>query len=198
VNIILGSSSSGRAKVLKKMGYAFEVFPANIDEKAIRHENPEKLVKKIAHAKATQILERFKELESLERHRKERALLITSDQVVLFNGIVREKPRDLEEARFFVTNYSEKSAESITAVVITDIFSGARVWNVDKVVIQFDRLPKVIVNHYVQGSNSLQCAGGIEIENKILKLYIDKIEDDQINSVIGLPSKLTQSLLDVF
>ena len=73
MKIILGSQSKGRRHVLESMGYEFGVMSSNIDEKAIRFNDPQKLTIALAHAKADALLPRI----------QEPALLITSDQVVL-------------------------------------------------------------------------------------------------------------------
>lgn len=52
MKIILGSQSRSRRKVLEKLGYEFEVMPADIDEKAIRFDDPTKLTLVLARAKA--------------------------------------------------------------------------------------------------------------------------------------------------
>ena len=44
LRIILGSASPARKKILQEMGYEFDVLPAGIDEKAIRSDDPRKLV----------------------------------------------------------------------------------------------------------------------------------------------------------
>ncbi|KAF7139575.1 hypothetical protein RHSIM_Rhsim07G0240500 [Rhododendron simsii] len=49
--IILGSSSVHRQKVLAEMGYDFTIMTADIDEKSIRRNTPEEMVMAIAEAK---------------------------------------------------------------------------------------------------------------------------------------------------
>src|SRR5262245_54982209 len=89
--IILGSQSQGRRPLLSAMGYAFAVMPAHIDERAIRADDPGVLTLALAHAKADALLPQI----------REPALLITSDQVVVWQGTIREKPAHAEEARAF-------------------------------------------------------------------------------------------------
>ena len=59
--IILGSESTGRAKVLREMGYEFTVMPANFDAKTIRWTDPEVLTLALAKAKAKALLPRITE-----------------------------------------------------------------------------------------------------------------------------------------
>uniref|UniRef100_A0A2P2KVP8 Maf-like protein DDB_G0281937 n=1 Tax=Rhizophora mucronata TaxID=61149 RepID=A0A2P2KVP8_RHIMU len=51
MQLILGSSSKARQKILAEMGYEFTVMTADIDEKCIRKEKPEELVMALAEAK---------------------------------------------------------------------------------------------------------------------------------------------------
>ena len=87
MKIILGSQSKGRKKMLEEMGYEFEVMSADIDEKAIRFENPKELTLALARVKA----------EAIKPKIYGSALLVTSDQVVTWNGQIREKPENTEQ-----------------------------------------------------------------------------------------------------
>ena len=40
MKIVLGSASKQRRTILERKGWSFEVMPADIDEKAIRHGDP--------------------------------------------------------------------------------------------------------------------------------------------------------------
>jgi septum formation protein len=87
MHIILGSQSQGRRELLAAMGYAFAVMPAHIDERAIRSEDSGALTLALAHAKADALLPQI----------HEPALLITADQVVVWQGTIREKPQHAEK-----------------------------------------------------------------------------------------------------
>ena len=91
MKIILGSKSKGRKRMLEEMGIEFEVMVADINEKAIRFDDPKELVLALARAKA----------EVLKQKIPEPTILITSDQVVVWEGKIREKPENEKEARFF-------------------------------------------------------------------------------------------------
>lgn len=117
MKIILGSQSKGRQDVLKRMGYDFEAMSANIDEKSIRHFNPADLVLLIAQAKTLALLPKI----------KEPAILITADQVVLFNGEIREKPIDKKQAYEFLKSSHLHPIETIGAVVVTNTKTGKSV-----------------------------------------------------------------------
>ena len=98
MKIILGSQSENRRQVLKDAGYEFAVMASNIDEKAIRHEDLYELLLRLSRAKAEELLPKI----------KESAMLITADQVIVWNCELREKPRDLKEARHYLETFSRK------------------------------------------------------------------------------------------
>ena len=84
----------------RELGFDFDVMIPDIDEKTIRLDNPRELVMAIAHAKTDALLAKI----------KEPTILIVSDQVVLYEGEVREKPIDELEAREFVRSYGHNPA----------------------------------------------------------------------------------------
>jgi len=84
--IILGSSSKWRKEVLTKMGYQFTTMSPDIDEKSIRHSDPKPMTLMISRAKADALFSKV----------TEPSILITSDQVIVWNGQVREKPANEE------------------------------------------------------------------------------------------------------
>ncbi|KAF0910371.1 hypothetical protein E2562_001543 [Oryza meyeriana var. granulata] len=103
--IVLGSSSPARREILADMGYEFTVMSPDIDERAIRREKPEELVKALAEAKAEAIKMKLHGDDSA-RARPQPTILITSDQVMVSKGMIRERPKSQEEAREFIKGIS--------------------------------------------------------------------------------------------
>ena len=137
--IILGSASLGRKKVLEDLGYKFDVLISDIDERAIRDSNPKKLTSKLANAKALVLLEKI----------KFPALLVTADQVVYWNGIIREKPQSPQEARDFLNSYEKFPAETVNTVVVTDTETGRKVEASDSAKIYFKKIPNQIIEKLI-------------------------------------------------
>jgi len=121
MKIILGSSSAGRKLIMneltEELGVTFEIMSPDIEEKIIRLENPNELVMAIANAKADALIPEI----------KEPAILICSDQVVLYKNKIREKPIDEKEAREFLQSYANVHPETIGAVVVVNTETGKRV-----------------------------------------------------------------------
>jgi septum formation protein len=117
--LVLGSSSANRQNVLTRLNWTYKVMIPDIDEKAIRNDNPYLLPTLIAKAKATAIFERLNNEKCLDSF-----ILLTADQIVLFGDQIREKPVDEEEAIKFLTSYSNRSVSTLSAVCATHFPSG--------------------------------------------------------------------------
>ena len=184
MKIILGSQSEGRKQMMGEMGYEFEVMAANIDEKAIRHKNPRELVLALANAKADALLPRI----------KEPSILITADQVVVRRDEMREKPKDEEEATYFLKTYHEAPAECVNGIAVTNTATGKRITAVDVSKVFFRKMPEEAVGQFVKQEYIYQRAGGFAIQDPLLEPYIEKIEGT-IDSIIGLPKELTKQMI---
>lgn len=170
--------------MLERMGYQFDIMPSDIDEKSIRHDDPKILTMTLAHAKADALLPRI----------MEPSILITSDQVVLWNGTVREKPLNAGEARAFLKSYAQFPAETVTAVVTVNTSTRKRFEGLDTAKVWFRDIPNNIIDQVIADGFVFRQAGGFSIEHPFLKSYIERIEGE-IESVIGLPKDLTERLI---
>ncbi|XP_072151704.1 uncharacterized protein [Setaria viridis] len=129
--LILGSSSVARKHILEEMGLEFQVMTADIDEKSIRREDPDDLVMVLAEAKADAIMSRLN-IADYQKEDNQPTLLITSDIVVVHEGIIREKPTTKEEARQFLKGYSGGHVSTVGSVVVTNLTTGKRLGSLDK------------------------------------------------------------------
>ncbi|XP_012071863.1 7-methyl-GTP pyrophosphatase isoform X8 [Jatropha curcas] len=190
--IILGSSSIARRKILAEMGYEFTVTTADIDEKCIRKEKPEELVMALAEAKAEAILQRL----SVHDYIKDAvpALLITCDQVVVYEGSIREKPSSEEEARQFLKGYSGGHAATVSSVLVTNLKTGFRKVEWDRVEIYFHEIPDEVIEKLIEEGLVLRVAGGLIIEHPLILPYVKEVVGTT-DSVMGLPKALTEKLM---
>lgn len=185
MKIILGSQSAGRKKVLQEMGYEFEVMPANIDEKVIRFEDPVKLTRELAKAKS----------EALKHKITEPTILITSDQVVVYDGKIREKPESEGEAREFLNSYNVAPAETITSVVVINTDNGKRAIGTDIAKINFTTFSEEDIKNLIGRGDLFNYAGGFSTYGEIWSEHVKNIEGE-MESIIGLPKALTQKLIE--
>ena len=192
--VILGSSSQWRRKVLLSAGCrVVDAIDPNIDERAIRDSDPEKLVVSISHAKADAILSKMNS-SSVSSFTPE-TYLICTDQVAVCEGKIREKPESESEAREFIRSYSEegKPVNTCSGVVVVHAASGKResgtYWNS----IQYGRIPEAVVDEIVKGSVVYTCCGGFSVDCPIMGKWVESIEGS-VDGVMGMPLALLEDL----
>ena len=184
MKLILGSQSIGRKEVLTAAGYDFEIMVADIDEKVIRDDNYELLPLLIAREKTKALLSKI----------QEDAVLITSDQVVVCNGELREKPVDQNEARTWLRSYAFYPSRAITSVIVANTITGKQVEGVDIVDVIFDKIPDEVIEKLIAQGRILKTAGACIAEDPLLNPHIRELHGD-LDSITGLPMRLTKELL---
>ncbi|KAG8369609.1 hypothetical protein BUALT_Bualt14G0031500 [Buddleja alternifolia] len=168
--IILGSSSMARREILAEMGYEFTIMTADVDEK----EKPEDLVMALAEAKADAIMMRLKGSAELEEKLLP-TLLITADTVVVYEGIIREKPSSKEEARQFIRDYSGGSAGVVGSVLVTNLVTGIRKGGWESAEVYFLDVPDEVVDSLIEDGIILNVAGGLMLEHLLTLPLIDTV-----------------------
>ncbi|KAM5564901.1 hypothetical protein ABKV19_019109 [Rosa sericea] len=191
--IILGSSSNARRKILAEMGYEFTLMTADIDEKSIRKEKPEELVMVLAQAKADAIISKIQTTHSKEKD-AEPTIVIAADTVVVYEGVVREKPSSKEEARQFLKDYSGGHAATVGSVLVTNLKTGFSKGEWDRVEIYFHEIPDEAIEKLIEEGTVLKVAGGLIIEHPLILPFVKEVVGTT-DSVMGLPKDITERLL---
>ncbi|KAF5445112.1 hypothetical protein F2P56_034189 [Juglans regia] len=191
--IILGSSSIARRTILAEMGYEFTIMTADIDEKCIRKDKPEDLVMALAEAKADAIISKLQIINHQEKD-VEQTILIAADTVVVYEGVVREKPSSKEEARQYLKDYSGSHAATVGSVLVTNLKTGFRKGEWDRVEIYFHEIPDEIIEKLIEEGIVLNVAGGLIIEHPLILPFVKQVVGTT-DSVMGLPKALTDKLL---
>jgi septum formation protein len=213
VPVVLGSKSFTRKAILGEMGLPYRVVVADIDERAIRMDTPEALVSALANAKADAIVARIRDGtvsvsvdgggdvfdprvdDGSSNDSLSACLLITCDQVVVYDGAIREKPRDASEARRFITSYGEKPVSTVGAVAVTDLVTGERFGPlVDRATVRFDPIPTHVVDFLIDEGTCLHCAGGLMVEHpKMVALAAET--EGSADALMGLSKATVGALL---
>lgn len=184
MKIILGSESIWRRQIMRQIVPDFEVMVSGIDEKQYRHSSPQAMTMMLARAKS----------EALRPLIKEPAVLITSDQVVVCNGVIREKPVDADQARRFLRSYRAYSAVCVTSVMAYNTETGCNPAVTDRATVWFKDLTDEAIEHFIAEKIIFSCAGGFAAGHPSFEPYMERIEGT-IESVMGLPKELTHSLI---
>lgn len=184
MTIILGSSSPSRKVVLESMGFTFTIISPGIDERAIRRDNPRELVTAIAQAKMDAVLAQV----------EGDVLVICSDQVMVVDGKVREKPTSKEEAYAFISTYSTKPQVATSATVVCNTATGKRACEVVEVTVTFDPIPPENIREFVESGESLKYAGGLAAEHPLFTPFVHV--DGEWEALMGLPKVKTLEMME--
>ncbi len=184
MKLILGSSSKFRRSVMDELGVHYEVVVPDIDEKAIRSNDPDELVLAIANAKADAVVARV----------QEPAFVITSDQVVVWNGQIREKAESIEQAKEFIRSYSEHSAVVVNGMTVTNTETGKRVHSVEAMHVWYMPIPEDIIDLIASEPDTMLSAGALRFESSIWQKFMIHT-DGSADHAMGLPKK---QLFDLF
>jgi septum formation protein len=195
--VMLASSSKWRRALIAEIlpeGFELAENPISpdINEKAIRREDPEDMVKAIAHAKADKVLS---VLEST--HRKEKVhLVVCADQVVEYDNQVREKPLTKEQAKDHLQSYgaNAKPAKCITGVVVVCTATQERFEGTDVALQYFKPVPDRVADALIAKGDIMHCAGSFVVEDPLMIPYLEK-RVGEVESVQGMPRGTTRRLL---
>lgn len=143
----------------------------------------------IARAKADAITARLRSEGAIGEK-----IILTADQIVLYRSEIREKPETVEEAREYLHSYSGSSVATISAVVITHFPSLEQRVGIDVATIIWDTIPDDVIERVIARGEIFSSAGGFRIEDPDLNPLLIDI-DGSIDSVYGMPLKLTMDLL---
>jgi septum formation protein len=185
MKIILGSASKGRQAILKEMGLEFEVIPSEIDEKLFRSDDPKELTMTLARAKAASLIDRI----------KEPAILITSDNVVVCSGEIREKPVNAEEARKFLKSYGAYPVESYSSVVVTNLATKKSAEGTDVARVYFSPFTDEEIEKLIVVGDVFKLAGGFSPRGEFWSEHVKKIEGG-LDGAVGLSKELTRKLIN--
>ena len=181
-NIILGSNSPRRKKILEELGLKVKVIASNIDESIIQNKNLEKVPILLAKKKAF----------ALKNKIKSNDLLITADTIVLLKDEILKKPKNEEDAKRILSKISSKTHQVITGVCI--LINGKEHSFSNTTEVSFDKLDLNEIDFYIKKYKPFDKAGAYGIQEWIGLIGIKKINGSYSN-VVGLPaSRLYQEL----
>ena len=171
--LILASTSTIRAQMLRAAGVMFDTLPARIDEDMIKHSlisetaSPRDIADKLAELKAQKVSNKHPE-----------AMVIGSDQVLDFGGNLLSKPAAPQEAIDQLAQLSGQSHKLHSAAVIFD--RGRPVWRHigTATLTMHDLSTEFIVNYVDRNWTSIQhSVGGYKIEEEGVRLFSNLIGD---------------------
>jgi septum formation protein len=175
LRLILASASARRAELLRAAGVAFEIAPAEIDERPHAGETPASYVERLAREKATAVASRHPD-----------AAILGADTTVVIDGLVLGKPADDDEARAILSRLSGRTHDVLTGVAL--IRNGRLISAVETTRVRFMALSNADIDWYVASGEPRGKAGAYAIQG-LASRFVDRIEGSYSN-VVGLPVAL--------
>ncbi|MDR2956219.1 MAG: Maf-like protein [Prevotella sp.] len=182
-NVVLASNSPRRKELLSGLGidYVIKTLP-DIDESYPSNIKGEDIATYISKTKA----------DAYKAYMESDTLLITADTIVLLDGKVYGKPRNVEEAKQMLTDLSGNTHQVITGVCITTK-KKQKVFAVSSEV-RFAKLEEEEIDFYVTKFRPFDKAGAYGIQEWIGYIAVEYISGSYFN-IMGLPiQRLYQEL----
>ena len=184
IQLILGSASPFRKKLLEEAGFVFDVKTADINEKQIRHEDFKELVLRLALAKRDAILAN----NSFDPD----SILITLDIVGVHNGKLREKPTSREEVVAWHKEYLKGKTMVYCAIVAHHIGLNKTLQAVDTASIIWRKIPDRVINQIADDPMTYKAAA---FSDRSFLHYVKNLEGS-IDTVIGVPVRILEEFLE--
>ena len=173
--IILGSSSPRRKKLLKEMGIYFKVIDPKTKE-IIDNSIP---IEKIS------IFLSLKKANELKYKLNKNNILITADTTVIQDKKILNKPNNKEESVKMLLSLSGKSHKVITGVTITNL--NKQISFSSETTVNFNKINLNEIKYYLQKYKVFDKAGSYGIQDWIGHIFVKSIYGSY-NNVIGLPT----------
>lgn len=178
MKLILASGSPRRRDLLSQIGLTFEVCTSQVDEVIIQGLAIEEQIMTLALAKALEVSKSYTE-----------GLVIGADTVVVCEGRILGKPKDLDQAAEMLRALSGSVHQVMTAVAVVDAADSARLWQgVETTRVWFRALSEEDIMCYLAMGESMDKAGAYGIQG-YGALLVEHIVGCYFN-IVGLPLQL--------
>jgi len=174
--LVLASASPRRREILERLGFEFEVIPADLEEDQILSEDPEKNVKLLAELKGVEV-----------QRMRPRRTIIAADTIVRLGDVTLGKPRDNAEALEMLRSLSGRKHSVVTGVALIAP-PNRRIIEAESTDVFFRDLSDAEINGYMDTSEPFGKAGAYAIQG-FASAFVDRIEGCYFN-VVGLPVAL--------
>lgn len=184
--IYLASDSPRRRELLVQIGVDFTVVGHQVDEQRLANESAERLVERLAIAKAQNGLQQVMG--------KSARPVLGADTIVVVGEQILGKPNDQEDALRMLGLLSGQTHRVLTAVAVVDQERVLVRLNVNAVT--FDELTPELCLRYWQTGEPADKAGAYAVQG-MAGLFIKHIEGS-FSGIMGLPLYETYTLLTEF
>lgn len=149
--LVVGSVSPRRHRLLRDLGIAFDVLAADVPE---IHEQSDPVGTVVHNALAK---------HAPCRCRRSDACILTADTLVLFDGHLIGKPRDLEEAASFLRRFSGRTQTVYTGLALS-LPGRDPDLRVEASAVHFRPLDESTIREYLRRTRPMDRAGAYDID----------------------------------
>ena len=173
--LTLASGSQVRAALMRGAGLEFDVAVSGVDEDAIKADyrgTPDALALKLAEAKARAVARD--------------GLVVGADQILVCEGTLFDKPRDIDEARENLKKFRGRTHALVSGTVLLD--DGAPVWSLsEQVSLTMRAFSDEFLEAYLleAGDDVLKSVGCYQLEGPGVQLF-EAVDGDYF-AILGLP-----------
>ena len=171
--MILASGSPRRQEILKEVGFNFKVVVPEIEEVS-KEEEPVKKILDISRKKAMSVGEKYTN-----------EYVLSADTVVVVDDKILGKPKNVEEAREYLSLWSGREHEVITAYTFMSIEKNIFLSDYSVSKVKFYKLDEETINWYIETGEYKDKAGAYGIQGKG-RVLVENINGDFF-SIMGFP-----------
>ena len=172
VELVLASGSPRRKELLERVGLAFRVAPAQVDESLEPGEPAGRAARRLARAKAAVVAGREPE-----------AAVLAADTLVALEDQILGKPRDETEARHMLERLSGREHVVVTGFCLRH--QGGEAHGLGSTRVRFRRLSRAEITAYVASGEPRGKAGAYAVQGLGAAL-VEEVCGSYTN-VVGLP-----------
>lgn len=185
--LILASGSPRRRELLERAGFLFSVHSIQISEIPNKNLSLAEQIKDLARQKAYALVESDKYPKSRNN------LVLSGDTLVVLDGEVLGKPKDLGQSREFLERLSGRKHSVITAICLMEPEEKREVVAHEESFVYFRKLTEQQISSYVSSGDGMDKAGAYGIQT-LAEGFIDHIEGN-VDNVMGLSIGLVEKIL---
>lgn len=173
--LTLASGSQVRAALMRGAGLEFDVAVSGVDEDAIKADHrgtPDALALRLAEAKARAVARD--------------GLVVGADQILVCEGTLFDKPRDIDKARENLKKFRGRTHALVSGTVLLD--DGAPVWSLsEQVSLTMRAFSDEFLEAYLleAGDDVLKSVGCYQLEGSGVQLF-EAVDGDYF-AILGLP-----------
>lgn len=180
--IILASGSPRRAEILTREKVRFEIKrPGSYKEENI-FSDPVMHVLELSRRKAQSVADEVGD-----------GIILGADTIVVLDGQILGKPKNKDDAFFFLKKLSGRMHQVYTGVTLINKSTGKTISDYDLTKVKFNQLDEQKILNYIATGEPMDKAGAYGIQG-MGSFLVDHIAGS-LDNVIGLPTEKLQEML---